>query len=73
MINWVGIILVAGGVFSITGAVLDWDWFLESRKARFFVTIFGRTGARIFYVLLGIVLAGFGVLGMLGIVDISSK
>jgi hypothetical protein len=57
-----GLFLVAAGVFSICGAVFDWDWFINSSKARFFVAILGRGGARIFYALLGIVIAVFGAL-----------
>jgi len=65
--NPFGLILVAFGIFSICGAVFDWDWFINSRKARFFVAIFGRTGARIFYGILGLVIIVIGVLVTLGI------
>lgn len=47
-------VLFAVGLFSITCAVMNWDWYMNSRRARLFVSIFGRTGARIFYVLLGL-------------------
>ena len=60
--NPVGLIFVAAGVFSICGAAFDWDWFINSRKARFFVATFGRTGARILYALLGIVITILGAL-----------
>jgi Immunity protein 17 len=54
--NPAGLIFVAAGIFSICGAVFDWDWFMNSRKARFFVTVFGRDGARIAYGILGFVI-----------------
>ena len=66
--NPVGLILVAAGIFSISGAVLDWDWFINSRKAQFFVAIFGRNGARIFYGILGVFIVVVGALIALGIV-----
>jgi hypothetical protein len=56
------------GVFTIAGAVCDWDWFMNSRRAQFFVGIFGRNGARVLYVLLGLFLLGAGTLGALGII-----
>lgn len=71
--NWVGLLLAAAGVFSFCGGALDWSFFMESRKARFFVAILSRTGARIFYVLLGLALVVFGVLMALGIVESSSR
>ena len=65
--NPIGLILVAGGLFSICGAAFDWDWFINSRKAQFFVAILGRTGARIFYGVLGVVVVIMGTLITLGI------
>lgn len=66
--NPLGLVLVGCGIFSVCGAVFDWEWFINSRKAQFFVTIFGRTGARIFYGILGIAIAIMGALITLGIV-----
>lgn len=65
--NPVGLILVAGGIFSICGAVFDWDWFINHYKAQFFVTLIGREGARIFYGILGAVLVVMGALITVGI------
>ena len=59
-------VLFAVGLFSITCAVMDWDFFMNSRRARLFVAIFGRTGARIFYVILGLAISGVGVAGAIG-------
>ena len=50
------ILIGAAGLFTVLGALFDWDWFMEHPKARFFTTILGRGGARMFYGLLGIVL-----------------
>ena len=58
--NPIGFLFVALGVSTALAAALDWDWFMEDRKARFLVRLFGRGGARMFYALLGF---GFIVLG----------
>lgn len=68
-----GLFFVGVGIFSICGAACDWEWFINSRKARFFVTIFGRNGARIFYGLLGSAIVLIGVLMALGLVSTERK
>ncbi len=67
--NPIGLFLVAAGIFSICGAAFDWDWFINSRKARFFVAMFGRTGARLFYAFLGAVITVIGVLITTGVIE----
>ena len=47
---------ILGGLFSIFCSVMNYNWFIESGKARFLLKLFGRTGTRIFYVLLGIII-----------------
>lgn len=56
------ILIILAGIFSITGAVMNWDWFINSRRAHFFVQIFGRNGARVFYIILGIALIAIGII-----------
>lgn len=56
------LILIGAGIFSIGAAAADWDWFMSHRKAQFFVKLLGRTGARIFYAILGAVIAGIGLM-----------
>ena len=58
LLAWV---LIGVGAFSIGGGVFDWDWFMNNRKAWLWVRLFGRKRARIFYVVLGGVIAGAGV------------
>jgi small neutral amino acid transporter SnatA (MarC family) len=53
-------LLMAAGVFTVLGAAADWDWFMNNRRAALFVRMFGRDGARVFYVLLGLLLVGIG-------------
>ncbi len=67
----VGLIFVAAGAFSILGAIYNWEWFMNARKARFMVNILTRNGARIFYGILGLALVVLGVLATMGIIDMS--
>ena len=70
--NLIGLLLVAAGISSICGAAFDRGFFMESRKARFFVTIFGRTGARVVYGILGLAIVVMGTLITLGILKDAS-
>lgn len=56
------LVIIFGGIFSITCAAFNFDWFMNARKAQFFVKILTRTGARIFYIILGIGLITLGIL-----------
>ena len=67
--NPIGILIVIAGLFSVAGGAMDWEWFMNHRKARFLCTILSRTGARIFYVVLGLGIAVLGVLVTMGIVS----
>ncbi|MDR2522801.1 MAG: immunity 17 family protein [Synergistaceae bacterium] len=57
----VSLIVIFVGTFSAWCAFQNYNWFMNSRKARFIVWVFGRKSARIFYIVLGVVLmlAGF--------------
>lgn len=70
--NPIGLLFVAAGLFSICGGVFDWDFFMNSRKARLFVGIFGRSGARVLYILLGLAIVGLGALIAMGILQNAS-
>ena len=62
------VLLVVIGLFSMVGALFDWDFFMNHRKARFIVAMLGREGARGFYLLLGAAIAAGGLSHMLGII-----
>ena len=68
--NLIGFFFVAAGIFCTLGAVLNWDWIMEHGKARFLSSILTRTGARVFYVALGVGLTVFGLLVVTGVTDI---
>lgn len=64
---WASIFFVFAGLFSFAGAVFDWEWFMTHRKAALFVRLLGRSGARVLYALLGILLAALGMAGAFGL------
>ena len=64
-----GWLIVGCGAFAVCGAALDWDWFMSNRKAQFFLRLFGRTGTRAFYGLLGAALIVLGILMATGIIQ----
>jgi hypothetical protein len=68
MPSWVIILSIFGGLFSLTGAVLDWEWFITNYKAAVFVRILGRNRARLFYALLGLFLIALGLAGAFGVI-----
>ena len=63
-----GLFFLAVGVFSVCAGLFNWEWFMNARKARFVVRVFGTNGARIFYGLLGAGLIVLGVLGLTGVI-----
>jgi len=64
-------IFILIGLFTIIASATDWDYFFNHIKAKLFVKIFGRKGARIFYMILGFGLLAFGVLSMLGYISLN--
>lgn len=55
--EFIGVIFSAcAGAFAIIASIFNWDFFFESRKARFMTSIIGRDGSRIFYAAVGIFL-----------------
>jgi len=68
-----GWLLVGAGVFSLAGALFNWQFFMNHRRARLVSKLLGQTGARLFYGVLGMVLAILGALAAAGILDWSSE
>lgn len=54
------IIAILLGIWCIWASIVDSDFFFENMRVRFFVKILGREGARILYVILGIILILLG-------------
>ena len=59
------VIFIALGLFSLTAAILNIDWYFKTSGAATFIKLFNRQGARIFYGLLGLALIACGVCGLL--------
>lgn len=55
--------LAMGGLFCVLASIYNWDFFFNNRRARFFVSLIGRKGARIFYAILGLVLIVISIRG----------
>lgn len=53
--------IISVGLFSLAGGLFDWDWFMTNSRARFVTTLLTRTGARVFYVLVGAGIVALGV------------
>lgn len=66
--NPAGLVLAAIGLFSFAGGLCNWHWFMNARKARALVRMIGPGAARVFYMLLGLVIAVYGVLLTVGTV-----
>jgi len=69
----IALFLLAAGVFSILGAALNWNFLLNSRRARLFMRLFGHNGTRIVYLLLGSGLVVLGVMGLLNPMMFASR
>lgn len=47
------ILIIVAGIFSLVASLKDWDFFFENRKSKLIVKLLGRSKARIFYGILG--------------------
>jgi Immunity protein 17 len=59
-----GLMIIALGLFSFGGGYYQWPFFMNNSRARFVATILSRTGARIFYMAVGLLIVGLGVAAM---------
>jgi uncharacterized membrane protein len=61
-----GLLIIGAGLFSIAGGVFAWPFFMNHRKAQFFVRLMGFNGARGLYVVLGAIICFFGIMTLAG-------
>ena len=67
-----GILMILIGLFAIAGGAFDWNFFMQNHRAAFMTKILGnRKRARIFYMILGSGIIILGLLGLMGVVDLS--
>jgi hypothetical protein len=64
------IFFMAVGIFSVLGAFFEWDFFFKNRRAVFVLNLLGKSGARIFYIVVGVILFSIAFLDMIDIIDI---
>jgi hypothetical protein len=61
------LLFIVVGFYSIAGTALNWEWFMGDPKAKIVAHLFGRTGTRVFYILLRVGAVIFGFFGMFGL------
>jgi small neutral amino acid transporter SnatA (MarC family) len=54
-------IFITAGLVALLASVFDWNWFFSAQNTKFIVDHFGRTRARIFYGVLGVILMGMAI------------
>lgn len=59
--KWTAWFALSVGILAICGGLFDWDWYMELPRARFWVNLFGRGVARLFFIVLGVLLCGGGI------------
>jgi uncharacterized membrane protein YuzA (DUF378 family) len=63
------LLAIVGGLYAIAGAALNWEGFMGDPKAQVFLRLFGRTGTRVFYILLGVSVIIIDLYGIFGLPD----
>ena len=71
--NVTAVVLILAGAYTLLGGLLNWSWFMNSRKAAWIVRIIGPQGARLFYLIVGVVLIVLGVLTQAGRISLGSS
>ena len=66
--NPVGLLIVALGLFSVGCGIFNWEWAMTTRQGRLLSTMITRTGARAFYVVLGVGMIVVGTLMTIGVI-----
>ncbi len=64
------ILFMAAGIFSILGAYFEWNFFYKNRKVQRIIKLFGPSGAKIFYIVIGIIIFSIALLDMTNVIDI---
>jgi len=59
--NPAGLILIVVGLFSFAGGLFNWNWFMNTSRARALARSIRPVGARAFYIVLGIIVIVIGV------------
>ncbi|KAA6300096.1 MAG: hypothetical protein EZS26_003760 [Candidatus Ordinivivax streblomastigis] len=54
-------IFITAGLIALFASVFDWNWFFNAQNTKFIVEHAGRTRARVFYGVLGVLLIGMAI------------
>lgn len=49
------------GICEVMAAILNWDWYFNSRKTRMACDFFGRTAVRVINAIIGLIVVGVSV------------
>ena len=61
------LLIIAAGLLTMFSGIMNWDWFINRRRSTFLVALLGRTGARLFFILLGMIVTSIGLLLATGV------
>jgi hypothetical protein len=64
-----GVFLILIGIFVLAAIGFQWDWFLRIFRVEGVFELLGKTGATVFYIVLGLGAWTLGILMLFGIVD----
>lgn len=62
------VMMVGIGGFALVGGIMNWNWYMNHRKAHFMTKLLGQNGARLFYIILGSVAFVAGLLLATGVI-----
>ncbi len=68
--SFIQILLIAFGLFSILGAYFEWKFIYNSKKVQKIIKSIGRSGTKIFCIVIGAILFIIALLDMVHIIDI---
>jgi Immunity protein 17 len=63
-----GVVILCIGGFVLLNGIMNREWFMNHYKAAFFVKRLGRNGARVFYIILGLMFTIAGILLITGVI-----
>ncbi|MCW3785315.1 Imm17 family immunity protein [Plebeiibacterium sediminum] len=64
------IVLIVLAIYCILGAYLEWDFLYKSKKLNRVIRLFGHSGAKIFYFVIGISIFTIALLDITRVIDI---
>lgn len=66
--NWSGILLTTVGLIVLAIAITDWGWIMDRPRAQRMIKLLGRSGTRLLYGALGVILLVLGILVLSGVI-----